>query len=240
MPEAPPPRPAADPADPAVGVPSRHPLAALHEVATMRARAAAVLRAVEDNVSMWFRLDRDALPALADQLAERYRALHGDGPPPLPSRWALLAAGGVDRVAELDARLAGRSADDAARARFDLATVSVLVDADPGERWRFRERDEIDRMALPLQQRGSDELLALLDRVAAKPKPPAAAAPATAANAAGRGAGRRAAPDLPRPAAVETGDAEADAAAPLGARAAAAAPPGPGSGRAQRDGGRLR
>lgn len=227
MPEAPPPRPAADHADPAAGVPSRHPLAALHEVATMRARAAAVLRAVEDNVSMWFRLDRDALPALADQLAERYRALHGDGPPPLPSRWALLAAGAVDRVAELDARLAGRSADDAARARFDLATVSVLVDADPGERWRFRERDEIDRMALPLQQRGSDELLALLDRVAAKPKPAAAAAPATAANAPPAEA-----PAEPggadRPAAVETGDAEADAAAaPAPAAAGAPAAPAP-------------
>lgn len=184
----------------------------------MRARAAAVLRSVEDNVSLWFRLDRDALPALAEQLAERWHALHGDAPAPLPSRWTQFAAGGIDRVAELDARLAGRSADDAARARFDLATVSVLVDADPGERWCFRERDEIDRMALPLQQRGSDELLALLDRVAAKPKAPApvsAAAPA-ADTGDGDGDGGHSA-----------GDAAAAADAADAADAAAAAPPAP-------------
>lgn len=230
MSEAPPPRP--DAADTAPPAPSRHPLAALHEVATMRARAAAVLRSVEDNVSLWFRLDREALPALAAQLAERWHALHGSGPAPLPSIWDRFGAAGVDRVAELDARLAGRSAEDAARARVDLATLGVLLDADPGERWRYREREEIDRMALPLQQRGSDELLALLDRVAAKPKPGAAAAPAgaeTAAAGEGRAgaaepaAGAAAAAAVPVPAAA-TGVAAASASASASAPAGTPAP----------------
>lgn len=229
MSEPPSPRPdPPDRTDPG-SAPSRHPLAALHEVATMRARATAVLRSVEDNVSLWFRLDREALPALAEQLAERWHALHGDAPAPLPSRWTQFAAGGIDRVAELDARLAGHSADDAARARFDLATVSVLVDADPGERWCFRERDEIDRMALPLQQRGSDELLALLDRVAAKPKaaaPAAAAAPAvdTGDGDGGHGAGDAAAAAPSAPVTTPS-PAPSPSPAPASAPAVAAAAP---------------
>lgn len=225
MSEAPPPRPDATEAVPPA--PSRHPLAALHEVATMRARAAAVLRSVENNVSLWFRLDRDALPALALQLAERFQDLHGQGPPPLPSVWDRFGAAGIDRVAELQARLAGRSTEDAARARVDLATVGVLLEADPGERWRYREREEIDRMALPLQQRGSDELLALLDRVAARPKPPAGAAAATPAAGPQAADGPGAVDAAPR--AASPGDAAPAPAATAPALAApeAAAPPAP-------------
>jgi hypothetical protein len=45
----------------------------------------------------------------------------------------------VDRKAEFDARLAGRSTAAVARARIDLALVSVLLDAGAGPQWRYRE-----------------------------------------------------------------------------------------------------
>ncbi len=170
------PAPNAEAAATEAATPTRHPLAALHDLATLRARAAAVLRAAEDNVSLWFRVDRERLPALADRLAA---ALPADlSALPLPGCWAAFGAGGVDRAAEIDLLLAHQSREDAARTRFDLAVVATLLSADPGARWRYRDGEGIDRMALPLQQRGSDELLALLDRVGAKPH--SASAPVSA------------------------------------------------------------
>lgn len=153
------------PTDAEAPKPSAHPLAALRRPGTVRLRCAALVRAVEDNLSPHFRIDRAGLPALAERVAALIQRRFPDGRVPLHSRWRHFGAGGVDRKAELDARLAGRGTLDMARAHVDLAVVSVLLDAGAGPQWRYLERQEIDRMALPLQQRGSDELLALLDRV---------------------------------------------------------------------------
>jgi hypothetical protein len=168
------------PSDTVAPKPSAHPLAALRRPGTVRLRCTALARAVEDNLSTHFRLDRSGLPALADRVAALIERRFPDGAVPLHSRWRHFGAGGVDRKAEVDAQLAGRSALDVARAQFDLAVISVLLDAGAGPQWRYVERQEIDRMALPLQQRGSDELLALLDRVNTGRPIPAAAAPAAA------------------------------------------------------------
>ena len=57
---------------------------------------------------------------------------------PFHSRWRHFSAGGVDR-----ARLVAPGADPAetARARLDLAIVSVLLDAGAGPGWRYREAE---------------------------------------------------------------------------------------------------
>jgi hypothetical protein len=58
---------------------------------------------------------------------------------PPHSRWRHFDVGGVDRAAQLEARLAGQPADLALRARFDLVVTSVLLDAGAGPTWRFHE-----------------------------------------------------------------------------------------------------
>ena len=205
--------------------PSAHPLQRLRDPGTVRARCAAVLRSVDDNLSTHFTLDRDKLAAVADRVAALTRQRFPDLKVPLHSRWSHFQAGGVDRVAELDARLAGLGRDAAARARIDLTVVSVLLDGGAGPAWHYEEHAGIDRMALPLQQRGSDELLALLDRVAASPRKREPAEPAAAATAPADGATPPGPP--PEPPAQPPPDAAPPAQAARQTPPAAAATPGP-------------
>lgn len=159
--------------------PSRHPLALLRDPATIRLRCAAVLKSVEDNNSANFRLNRDALGAVADRVAALTLRRFPDLRIPYHSRWRHFEAGGVDRKAELDALLQGRDRAERARVHFDLTVVSVLLDAGAGPRWRYTESKVLDALALPAQHHGSDDLLALLDR-AARPKAAADVSPADA------------------------------------------------------------
>jgi hypothetical protein len=158
-----------------IPTPSRHPLALLRDPATIRVRCAAVLKSVEDNNSANFRLNRDALGAVADRVAALTLRRFPDLRIPFHSRWRHFEAGGVDRKGELDAALEGRDRAERARVHFDLTVVSVLLDAGAGPRWHYTESKVLDALALPAQHHGSDDLLALLDR-AAKPKPAADAA----------------------------------------------------------------
>ena len=118
---------------------SAHPLAQLHDPATIRARCAAILRSVESGVSPSFAIDRSQLPAVADRVAALTLKRYPDLLIPFHSRWRHFEAGGVARKAELDTLLAGRSASDIARARFDLTVISVLLDAGAGPRWTYTE-----------------------------------------------------------------------------------------------------
>ena len=119
--------------------PSAHPLAQLHDPATIRARCAAILKSVESGVSPSFAIDRSRLPAVAERVAALTLKRYPDLVIPLHSRWRHFEAGGVDRKAEMDALLAGRSVADIARARFDLTVISVLLDAGAGPRWTYTE-----------------------------------------------------------------------------------------------------
>jgi hypothetical protein len=114
-------------------------LAALREPATIRLRCAAITQAVADGRSGWFVLDRSRLAGAADRVAALTQQRFPDLHIPFHSRWRHFEAGGVDRKAELDALLAGRSPAEVARAQFDLTVVSVLLDAGAGASWRYRE-----------------------------------------------------------------------------------------------------
>jgi hypothetical protein len=114
-------------------------LAILREPATIRLRCAAVTAAVADGRSPWFRLDRSRLDEVAQRVAALTTRRFPDLQIPLHSRWRHFEAGGVQRKAELDAALAGRSPAECARAWFDLTVVSVLLDAGAGPAWKWRE-----------------------------------------------------------------------------------------------------
>ena len=150
-----------------VTAPARDLLAVLREPATIRARCAAITAAVSDGRSGWFRVDRSRLDEAAARVEAVMRRRFPDLRIPLHSRWRHFEAGGVDRKAELDARLAGRDALDVARARFDLTVVSVLLDAGAGPAWRYTEHTgPIATDALPAGRHSRDDLMAALDRAA--------------------------------------------------------------------------
>ncbi|MBL8330051.1 MAG: DUF1688 family protein [Rubrivivax sp.] len=167
--------------------PPRDPIGPLWQPATIRARCAAVAQAVEDGRSGWFSIDRAALPALAQQVADLIRQRFPDLQVPLHSRWRHFQAGGVDRAAELEAALASREPLDAARARIDLTIVSVLLDAGAGADWHYEEGrgGAAAALALPAHRQGRDALLALLDQASGTS---AAPVPAPAPSAAAEGA----------------------------------------------------
>ena len=58
---------------------------------------------------------------------------------PFHARWRHFAAGGFDRWATLERDIAWRDRARRGRAAFDLAIISVLLDAGAGPDWRYRE-----------------------------------------------------------------------------------------------------
>ena len=111
----------------------------LRSPATIRQRCGAITAAVSADRSAHFALDRSRLPGVAQRVARLTRERFPDLRVPCHSRWRHFEAGGVDRVGELQAALAGRGAAVVARAHIDLALVSVLLDAGAGPQWCYRE-----------------------------------------------------------------------------------------------------
>jgi hypothetical protein len=107
----------------------------------IRERAGAVLMHGLDGRLSHFAIDLSRLAAAADLVATVTRERYPSQPVPLHSRWRHFGAGGHDRVAELDATLGALSADERARAKLDLAVVSVLLDAGAGPGWRYLEAE---------------------------------------------------------------------------------------------------
>jgi hypothetical protein len=79
------------------------------------------------------RLDR-AIELVVDTTRQRYPSLAV----PFHSRWRHFVVNGSDRWASIDAAARWRDAAARARAAFDLAIVSVLLDAGAGARWRYK------------------------------------------------------------------------------------------------------
>ena len=114
-------------------------VATLRDAQTIRERCNNVFEAVAAGSSAHFSLHMERLAPVADRVAALARQRFADGRIPYHSRWRHFEAGGVNRAAELDAALAGRSEAERARARIDLALVSVLLDAGAGADWSFEE-----------------------------------------------------------------------------------------------------
>src|SRR5215510_8314211 len=114
-------------------------LAELNTAAAARERCGMVYRWVAEGRSPHFTVEENRLPTVASYVAEVTREAYPDLKIPYHSRWRHFSAGGIDRWGELAAR---SDADGLERARIaaDLATVSVLLDAGAGDRWRYRER----------------------------------------------------------------------------------------------------
>jgi len=121
------------------------PAAALKSAATIRERCRNIAAAVMAGQSRHFRIDRTRLDDTAALVAAVTRRRYPDLDVPYHSRWRHFETGGIDRKAELDRALAGRSAADRARAHIDFAVASVLLDAGAGAAWSFVEAESGQR-----------------------------------------------------------------------------------------------
>jgi|SRR5215217_126311 len=87
-----------------------------------------------------FRVEPSRLPVVVDTVLSVTREAYPTLDIPVHSRWRHFDAGGVARVAELEARLKDATPQERARAKLDLAVVSVLLDAGSGPKWSYREQ----------------------------------------------------------------------------------------------------
>ncbi len=119
----------------------RHAIAHLRSPGAIRERCERVLvRGLEGQLEH-FSIHLDRLRSVAERVVEVTRRTYPGLDIPLHSRWNHFRAGGVDRVGELDARLADFAPDERARCRLDLTVVSVLLDAGAGPNWSYHERE---------------------------------------------------------------------------------------------------
>ncbi|HEY9658120.1 MAG TPA: DUF1688 family protein, partial [Allocoleopsis sp.] len=86
-----------------------------------------------------FRCNLSQLDRVAQYVITVMQQSYPDGAIPFHSRWRHFEAGGIDRSIWIEQKLAGLTALEKARAKFDLAVVSVLLDAGAGAEWRYIE-----------------------------------------------------------------------------------------------------
>lgn len=112
---------------------------ALLSAAAVRARANEAFALAEADKLQDWKLNLDALPACADFVAEIVRKRYPTLDVPLHARWRHFVFGGRDLWADISKDTQWRDADAKARAYFDLAITSVLLDAGAGPMWRFKD-----------------------------------------------------------------------------------------------------
>jgi hypothetical protein len=111
----------------------------LLSAAAVRERAQEMLAAGEAGSLSHFTVHRERLDSCADFVATVIRDNYPSLAVPLHARWRHFHFGGHDLWAEIAANARWRDTAAKARAAFDLAIVSVLLDAGAGPDWRYRD-----------------------------------------------------------------------------------------------------
>lgn len=113
------------------------PVQALLTPEAVRERCTALFDLARNDALPHFRLDLGRLDGAVDLVAAETAAAYPDGDVPLHSRWRHFELDGRDLWAEALAGHPGIDGADLARAAFDLAIVSVLLDAGAGAAWHY-------------------------------------------------------------------------------------------------------
>jgi len=88
-----------------------------------------------------FTIDLDSLDGVADAVLAVTRKAYPTLDIPFHARWRHFVFGGVDRWAAKADAVSWRDRAARGRAEFDLAIVSVLLDAGAGPSWRYRDSE---------------------------------------------------------------------------------------------------
>jgi hypothetical protein len=111
----------------------------LLSAAAVRERAEKMLALGLDDRLKHFRLDLARLEDAADLVLKLTRAAYPTLDVPFHSRWRHFVVDGVDRWTAIEGIRRWGDAAARGRAAFDLAIVSVLLDAGAGPAWRYRD-----------------------------------------------------------------------------------------------------
>jgi uncharacterized protein DUF1688 len=110
----------------------------LLSAAAVRERCGMILAAAERGETRHFRVVPEGLDDAARRVAEITRRRYPDLAVPFHSRWRHFGTGGIDRAGLI---APNEDIAERARARLDLAIVSVLLDAGAGPAWRYFEAE---------------------------------------------------------------------------------------------------
>ncbi|MBR0905664.1 URC4/urg3 family protein [Bradyrhizobium liaoningense] len=114
---------------------------ALLTAAAVRARAEQMLERGLDGSLSHFTIDLGRMDRVADAVLTVTRKAYPTLDIPFHARWRHFVVGGVDRWARLADAAPWPDRAARARAEFDLAIVSVLLDAGAGAAWRYRDAE---------------------------------------------------------------------------------------------------
>ena len=111
----------------------------LLSAAAVRTRAQQLLQHGLDGRLDHFTIDLDRLGSCADEVVTTIEAAYPSLELPFHARWRHFAVGGFKRWVTISRSASWPDAAAKARAAFDLAIVSVLLDAGAGADWRYVE-----------------------------------------------------------------------------------------------------
>jgi len=111
----------------------------LLSAAAVRERSHQLLQAGLEGRLTHFTVDLDRLEPCANEVVATIRQAYPSLDIPFHARWRHFSAGGHDRWDAVMHGAPWESAADMARSAFDLAIVSVLLDAGAGAQWRYEE-----------------------------------------------------------------------------------------------------
>lgn len=122
-------------------MPDRDPeaLRLLLKPAAIRARAQEMLELGLAGKLLHFTVHPERLEACADYVLDTIRANYPTLDIPFHARWRHFVVAGIDRWSVLDLGANFRDAAERGRAAYDLAIVSVLLDAGAGPDWSYRD-----------------------------------------------------------------------------------------------------
>ncbi|MCX5516676.1 DUF1688 domain-containing protein [Kaistia algarum] len=107
--------------------------------AAVRERAHRLLDLGSQGKLEHFGVDLSRLPAVADYVIDTMQSAYPDGDIPFHSRWRHFEAGGIDRWGGLVDAAGITDPMVFGRAAYDLAILSVLLDAGAGPDWKYVE-----------------------------------------------------------------------------------------------------
>src|SRR4051794_41463467 len=122
---------------PAGGEKERAAALSLLSAAAVRERAHEMLAAGLRGELAHFTVDMESLSVAAQVVSELIRVDYPDLDVPFHARWRHFVLGARDQWAERAAQVTWSSPAAKARAEFDLAIVSVLLDAGAGASWHY-------------------------------------------------------------------------------------------------------
>ncbi len=113
----------------------------LRTPAAIRQKCDRLFDLASENKLRYFRVDLSQLDKAANYVIDTTRQQYPDFNIPFHSRWRHFEAGNQPRLAQLDAALAQFTPVQKAQIKFDLAIVSVLLDAGAGADWQYCEAE---------------------------------------------------------------------------------------------------